>query len=128
MPVYDYRCDRGHMTEERRGLDDVTITCPRPRCQSEARRAPIYHSQYMQAETGPVGGKKNPVDPKDENLGPALREFQEAADEVNYEYEKAERQTGVKQKRRNVFQEAKDIAHRKDQRIKAGSGESRIGK
>jgi len=127
MPLYDYECDRRHVTEERQGVEVDSIPCPRPRCGRPAARAGVYRGQFIQCETGPDGGKKNPVDPKDENLSGAFREFQEASDEVNYHYDKAEKETGVKQKRRDVFGEAKAIAHRKDQRIKTGSGEKRIG-
>lgn len=126
MPVYDYKCTNGHVTEERREVEVYSIPCPR--CYRVADRAPFYQSQYIQAETGPVGGKKNPVDPKDEDLRKPFAEFNEAAAEVDYEYGKHEQRTGEKVKRPNLFREALDVAHRKDQRIKKGnSGEARIG-
>lgn len=126
MPVYDFVCDQRHVTEERQGFDTISIPCPR--CGRCAARAGVYRGQYIQAETGPVGGKKNPVDPKDEDLHQAFSEFTEASEEVDYEYTKEEKRTGQKIRRKNVFKDALGEAFRKDQRIKKGnSGESRIG-
>lgn len=125
MPLYDYECDRRHVTESRQGVEVDSIPCPR--CGRSAARAGVYRGQYIQAETGPVGGKKNPIDPKDENLSKPFAEFREASAEVDYLYKKEEERTGKPVKRRNVVKEAYEAAHRKDQRIKVGSGENRIG-
>jgi hypothetical protein len=126
MPLYDYTCDNRHVTEERQGLDIISIPCPI--CGRCAARSGVYRGQYIQCETGPVGGKKNPIDPKDEDLSKPFAEFQEASGEVAHEYAKEEARTGRAVTRPNLFKEALAVAHRKDQRIKKGnSGEARIG-
>lgn len=40
MPTYDFRCDEGHVTEARRGVDVESIPCP---CGRIATRLSVYH-------------------------------------------------------------------------------------
>lgn len=87
MPLYDYS-DGKHVTESRQGIDIESIPCPR--CGAIATRAPFYLAQYMQADTGPRGGKRNPVPPSDQRLGQDVSEYMEALGEVAHVYEKAE--------------------------------------
>lgn len=86
MPVYDYRCDDKHVTEQRQGIEVSSIPCPV--CGQSAQRVQVYQQQYMQAETGPVGGKKNDVPPDQKNLHQDYSEFQEAQAEVEHAYAK----------------------------------------
>ena len=85
MPLYEYACNRGHVTEQRQGLEISSIPC---RCGSTARRVPVYREQYMQAETGPKGGKRNPVPVSEMRLGRDVSEYEEAIGEVGHAYAK----------------------------------------
>ena len=38
MPLYDYRCAAGHVSEQRRGLEEAVAECPE--CGLAAQRAP----------------------------------------------------------------------------------------
>lgn len=87
MPVYDFRCEQSHVTEQRQGVEVNSIPCPR--CGEQASRAPFYLSQYMQAETGPRGGTRSPVPVSEKRLGQDVSEYTEALGEVGYAYEKA---------------------------------------
>lgn len=49
MPLYEYRCEQGDVTEARRGVDCEAIPCPA--CGREARRVPFYESQYIIGKT-----------------------------------------------------------------------------
>lgn len=85
MPLYDFECDRGHVTESRQGFDTTSIPC---RCGRLAGRVGVYRDQFIHAETGPKGGKRNEV-PRDEiRLGQDVREYEEAVGEVAHAYSK----------------------------------------
>ena len=43
MPLYEYVCPEGHVTEQKGALDQATIECAY--CKQEARRRPAYLSQ-----------------------------------------------------------------------------------
>ena len=49
MPLYDFEDDEGHVTEMRASYEVTAIACPI--CGAEARRLPIYRSQYINGET-----------------------------------------------------------------------------
>jgi hypothetical protein len=52
MPIYDYVCDNGHITERRAPLSLEYINCPE--CEAAARRAACYREQHLVGlETGP---------------------------------------------------------------------------
>ena len=88
MPRYDYECDRDHVTEAVAGYDDRFIACPR--CGLPATRRQVYRDQYMSAETGPKGGRKNDVPRDEKDLRKPYREFREASQEVEYAYSKTD--------------------------------------
>jgi putative FmdB family regulatory protein len=56
MPLYDYRCNEGHVTEVRAGYDVKTLPCPT--CGREAHRIPVYRVQYINGETVAKGGRR----------------------------------------------------------------------
>src|SRR3990167_10111881 len=88
MPLYEFECDRGHVTEQRQGYEVTHIPC---RCGLTAARHQVYRDQYMQAETGPKGGKRNPVPVAEQRLGRDVSEYEEAIGEVGYAYEKEDK-------------------------------------
>ena len=48
-PLYDFRCEEGHVTEVRAGREVQALLCPT--CGRVAHRVPIYKSQYINGET-----------------------------------------------------------------------------
>jgi len=54
MPLYEYVCRLGHMTERRAGYDDSSILCF---CADLAFRVPAYPDQYVFTESGGRGGR-----------------------------------------------------------------------
>lgn len=80
MPAYDYRCDRGHVTESRQGYDVTFIPC---RCGLPAARLGVYRDQYMNAETGPKLNIKQPAASRQR-----VRDFREASQEIDHAYSK----------------------------------------
>jgi putative FmdB family regulatory protein len=91
MPLYDFECPAGHVTEKRAGLSDEAMPCPL--CGESARRVPFYASQYINGETVAKGRSKatrlgNVVD-KHGRYRVGL--FQEASAEVAHTCDKAEK-------------------------------------
>ena len=75
MPVYDFRCPEGHVTESRQGREIEAIFCP---CGEAASRLSVYHFG--------IGG-----------IPPTrfrVTEFQEAAQEANYYHGRMEQSKG----------------------------------
>ena len=52
MPLYDFRCGNGHLTESRQGIGTDAIPC---RCGASAQRVPVYREQYISGETVATG-------------------------------------------------------------------------
>lgn len=48
MPRYDYRCERGHVTESVQGIGTDAIPCT---CGRTARRVAVYAEQFIRGET-----------------------------------------------------------------------------
>jgi hypothetical protein len=93
-PLYDYMCDEGHVTEEKAGYEIATVPCPS--CGRDARRLPVYESQYISGETVAKGSSKatragNLVDKHGRTR---LSIFQEATAEVEYAHKKTENEVG----------------------------------
>ena len=110
MPLYDYECDRGHVTESRQGMDIEFIPC---RCGLPAERVQVYRNQFIHAETGPKGGLKNPVPVNEMRLGRDVSEFEEASGEVAYAYAKEERDPP------NLYAKAMDRVKKINPKVKA---------
>ena len=51
MPIYDFCCSLGHVTEARRGYDEIKIKCPL--CGEMAFRLAVYHEQGIVTESAP---------------------------------------------------------------------------
>lgn len=88
MPVYDFECTQGHITESRQGRETETISCP---CGGLARRLSVYRFN--------LGG----------GLQPKYRvsEFQEASQEANYYHDRMENLKGEPIPRIDAVREAK---------------------
>jgi hypothetical protein len=56
MPLYDYLCPKGHVTERRAGYDDSAIACD---CGAVAERQAVYLEQSTITETGAVAGARD---------------------------------------------------------------------
>lgn len=56
MPLYDYLCPQGHLTERRAGYEDSSISCD---CGAVARRQAVYLEQSTITETGAVAGARD---------------------------------------------------------------------
>ena len=89
MPLYRYGCECGNQWEQRAGYEDGALLC---RCGKWARRAQVYYDQFINAETGPKGGRKNEVPREEKSYRREFKEYREAAAEVDYAYTKAEAQ------------------------------------
>ena len=87
MPRYDYRCPCGVTFEAVAGLDDFHID---HRCGKRAARIPVYREQYMHAETGPRGGRKNEVPREEKSYRKQFKEFQEASQEIEHAYSRVD--------------------------------------
>ena len=78
MPFYEYRCESGHATTERRGYDVGSILCG---CGSVAVRSPS-NVPYIHGATTPRF-QANP------------ERFLDRAHEINYAYERADQEVGA---------------------------------
>lgn len=56
MPLYDFLCPNGHVTELRAGYDDAAISCE---CGAVAQRQAVYLEQSTITETGAVAGARD---------------------------------------------------------------------
>lgn len=56
MPLYDYLCPKGHVTERRAGYEDSSISCD---CGAVAQRQAVYLEQSTITETGAVAGARD---------------------------------------------------------------------
>lgn len=103
MPLYDFACEScNRVTESRQGINTTEIPC---RCGNAAARVQVYRDQHIQAETGPIGGKKTAPPPDQIDLRQSVSEFQEASAEVEHAYQKTEAETGKKIAMPNLYKE-----------------------
>lgn len=116
MPLYDYTDAFGHTTESREGIETVSIPCPI--CGAIANRHQVYREQFMQAETGPTGGKKNEIPPSDMRLGQDVSDFVEASGEVDDIYDRHHRETGVQLQKPNFFRRGIREAQKRGAKVK----------
>lgn len=98
MPIYDFECTQGHVTESRQGREVEIISCP---CGEPARRKRVYRVH--------IGG------------GPTtkfrLTEFQEANAEANYYHGKMENDRGQEIERRPLINMAAEKARKRGAKI-----------
>lgn len=65
MPLYDFACTRGHVTEARRGVDVKSIPCP---CGRSAQRQIAVPSLRVEHAEIPFGETSYYVDSKKQDL------------------------------------------------------------
>jgi hypothetical protein len=107
MPVYDFACACGRITESRESLDTQAIKCG---CGKRAVRVPVYREQYMSAETGPKGGSKSEPPREEKSYRKQYNEFTEASAELNYAYV-------PESKRKNYYKEGVKQARKRGAKI-----------
>lgn len=94
MPLYDYRCNSGHITEKLTvGRDNI----PCPICGRLADRIKVYPVSFTFA-------------PTQEKIGTKYNRFQEASAEIDYTCRKFENETNTKVPDLNLWQKAKEQA------------------
>jgi len=98
MPLYDYVCECGVVTEARRGMDISTIPCPS--CEGEAKRSAV-HSIAIACEGLPTRAGIMAHQRKYN-----VSEFQEAQHEVIYDQERG------RLPKRDLYQIAKQRARK----------------
>lgn len=106
MPVYDFTCKAcGHTTEKRAGYDVTVVACPF--CGELAQKESVYLNIPF-TETGVKVGRlmETPLDEVRVNVS----RFQEASQEVDYAYSKAEEVVQKPIKRPNFWAEGKKRA------------------
>ena len=100
MPIYDFRCECGEVTEVRAGYETVSLPCPA--CGCPAQRVAVYDSQYTITETG---GHSYPRlnNAKSEKGKYRVSDFVEASAEINHAASAIEKQEGKPVKVPNFY-------------------------
>ena len=94
MPLYDYRCENGHVTERKADYALEYIDCPE--CDAAAGRVATYQNQYIRGETVAKGSSRATREGniKDKHGRTRVSVFQEASAEIDYAHTKAENEAG----------------------------------
>lgn len=99
MPLYDFRCECGEVTEARRGIGVGEIRCPA--CGGEAKRSAVNRvsiaCEGLPTKAGIIAHERRYN----------VSEFQEASHEIAYEHEQQEQQEGRKIPQPNLYKAAK---------------------
>jgi hypothetical protein len=84
VPLYDYLCECGVVTEARRGINEETIPCPA--CGQPAKRQAVYRVSLRGLPTlGP---------PDNYNKRQQFADFREASQEVDHAHAQREKAVG----------------------------------
>ena len=89
MPVYDFACKCGEVTEARVGYETSSLPCPA--CGTPARRVAVYAYQSTITETGSYPRLDNAKSPDGKYR---LSNFQEASAEIDYAASRIEQREG----------------------------------
>lgn len=111
MPLYDFECRVGHVTEVKAGYDVTHLPCPT--CGREALRLAVYREQYISGETVPKGNATREGNIKDKHGRTRLSVFQEASQEIDYAHTKAENEAGRELPSPNLYKKAVRAAKQK---------------
>ena len=117
MPLYDFCCEQGHVTEMRAGVEVACRACPI--CGRDAQRVPFYESQFIIGETVARGVTKATREGniKDKHGRTRVSLFQEAASELAYAHERAEETAGKKLPQPDLFRAGLREAQRRGARL-----------
>ena len=88
MPLYDYSCDCGVVTEARQGSGVKTIPCPA--CGQPATRQSVYQVMVLSSGLPTRGG----VESDTRRARQRFADFREASQEVDYSYTQREKEVG----------------------------------
>ena len=114
MPLYTYLCDCGLNWDEYAGYNDSVITCRG--CGLPAKRLQVYRDQYIHAETGPKGGRKNEAPREEKSYRKQFKEFQEASAEVDFSYSRTD---DPQVKAPNYYKEGLKQAKKRNPKVRA---------
>jgi hypothetical protein len=109
-PLYDFCCEKGHVTEVRAGRELQAMLCPT--CGLVADRVAIYKNQYIIGETVAKGITQatRAGNIKDKHGRTRVSLFQEASQEIDYAHRKVENEVGHELPSPPLYQEAKKRA------------------
>ena len=101
MPLYDFGCPCGQVTELKKGYGVTAIPCPS--CGNEASRLAVYAEQFISGETCPKGNATRAGNITDSKGRTRVSLFQEACQEMNHAHTKAENEQGRKLESPNLY-------------------------
>ena len=114
MPLYDFTCACGRVTESRESMDTALIRC---KCGKMASRVAVYRDQFIACETGPKGGMKNETPRDEKSYHKEYRRYDEASQDLEYKYSRID---DPKVKKPALWEAAK-IKARQRRKAKIGS-------
>lgn len=88
MPLYDFGCTCGEVTERKAGYEVTVIPCPS--CGKDAQRLAVYAYQSIRGDTVPTGNATRAGNVKSPKGKYRVSLFQEACAEVAYDSGKRE--------------------------------------
>ena len=88
MPLYSYNCRCGNDFDAFATYADIALACTD--CGQMAPRQQVYREQYIHAETGPRGGRKNETPREEKSYRKQFKEFQEASQEIDHAYSRVD--------------------------------------
>jgi hypothetical protein len=109
---YDYLCEEGHVTEQVRGREDSTSSCP---CGASAQRV-VLEAPYAITETGGAGMRRH----NHTKTGGKYRvsDFQEASETIDDTYSRREK-NGEKVERPDLYKQGIANAKRMGAKIRS---------
>lgn len=124
MPIYDFGCACGQVTELRKGYGVTSAPCPS--CGNEARRVAVYREQAIVTETGARNGRRAEVPLSDRRYN--VSRFQEVTQELDYAHKKAENEVGHELPSPNYYKHALARAEGIDPNFRASQQNRRLRK
>lgn len=114
MPLYDFVCKDGHITESRQGYGCEAVPCPL--CGHLAVRVEVNESQTVITETGAKPFRRAEVPLGERRKEKQFALYREAAAEMEYSHKRAEEAVGHEIVSNPVWMRARERA----ERIQAG--------
>ena len=105
MPTYTFICSEGHETDRRMGYSETDmIVCPE--CGQPAEREAVYYDQHIIGETCAKPYRRADVPRDEKSFHHTFRRANEAGQEIAYEIQKRERETGTAIKQPSLYKQA----------------------